>query len=259
MAVTDTERQQILKGNGDLPRHVAIIPDGNGRWAKDHTFTRLVGHRHGVEAVREVVRACGEMGIEALSFYFFSKENWNRPRREVIGLMALLRETLLKETDELNTNNVRLAASGRTSELPDNARVQLEEAIDATSGNTGLVLNLAINYSGRAELTDAIASMMRAGCAPEDITEDLVSQHLYTSGLPDPDVLIRTSGEIRISNFLLWQIAYTELVFLDVYWPDFKREHLYGAIDEFQHRQRRFGKTGDQLFRDSEKDAAVEL
>ena len=252
--MTDAQQQEALKARGNLPRHIAIIMDGNGRWAKQHAHRRITGHRHGVEAVRDVVRASAELGIEVLSLYVFSRENWNRPRQEVLALMRLLRETVLKETGELNANNVQLMTCGRTYELPENARTALQNAIEATSGNDGLVLNLAINYSGRAELTDALAALIREGYGADDITDELVANHLYTRGLPDPDLLIRTSGEMRISNFLLWQVAYTELLFPNVYWPDFRRGHLYEAIRSYQQRQRRFGMTGDQLYVNSEQE-----
>jgi undecaprenyl diphosphate synthase len=246
--VTDAEQQAVIKTQGNLPRHIAVIMDGNGRWAKQNGLTRIIGHRHGVESVRELVRASAELGLEVLSLYVFSTENWNRPRQEVIGLMRLLRQTVLRETDELNENNVRLRASGRIDELPRAASGALREAIEITSKNTGLILNLCINYSGRAELIDAVKALVQAGHSADEITPELLSSHLYTSDLPEPDLLIRTSGEVRISNFLLWQTAYTELWFTPVFWPDFRRPHLYEAIAAYQQRQRRFGKTQDQLF-----------
>lgn len=254
--MTDAEQQAALKARGNLPRHIAVIMDGNGRWAKQNGYSRIVGHRHGVESVRELVRASAELGIEVLTPYVFSTENWSRPRHEVIALMRLLRQTLLKETDELNRNNVRLRVSGRMAELPAPAVKALEQAIETTSRNTGLVLNLAINYSGRAELVDAIRQIMRKGHKPEEISDDLISRHLYTYDLPDPDLLIRTSGEMRLSNFLLWQLAYTEIWVTNTYWPDFRRPHLYEAIASYQQRQRRFGKTGDQLFVESQRGAS---
>lgn len=254
--MTDAEQQAALKARGNLPRHIAVIMDGNGRWAKQNGYSRITGHRHGVESVREVVRASAELGIEVLTLYVFSTENWNRPRQEVIALMRLLRQTLLRETDELNRNNVRLRASGRVDELPRQAAKALEEAIEITSRNTGLILNLAINYSGRAELVDAARAIVQEGHNPEEITANLIAAHLYTHDLPDPDLLIRTSGEMRLSNYLLWQLAYTELWFTNVYWPDFRRAHLYEAIANYQQRQRRFGKTEDQLFVESRQGAA---
>jgi len=248
LTLTDAEQQAALKARGNLPRHIAVIMDGNGRWAKQNGFSRITGHRHGVESVRELVRASAELGIEVLSLYVFSTENWNRPRHEVIGLMRLLRQTILRETDELNQNNVRLRASGRIDDLPPAAAKALREAITTTGSNTGLILNLCINYSGKAELVDAIREIVRSGIPAEAITPETVAGYLYTADLPEPDLLIRTSGEMRLSNFLLWQTAYTELWFTPVLWPDFRRPHLYEAISAFQQRQRRFGKTQDQLF-----------
>ena len=249
--MTDAEHQAALKARGNLPRHHAVIMDGNGRWAKQNGYSRISGHRHGVESVRDVVRASAQLGIEVLTLYVFSTENWNRPRGEVVALMRLLRHTLLKETDELNRNNVRLRTSGRTAALPAQAQKALQQATETTAGNTGLILNLAINYSGRAELVDAVRAIVRDGHLPDQITEEIVAAHLYTHDLPDPDLLIRTSGEMRISNFLLWQLAYTEIWVTTVFWPDFRRSHLYEAIEDYQRRQRRFGKTGDQLFVES--------
>jgi undecaprenyl diphosphate synthase len=253
--VTDAEQQAALKARGNLPRHIAIIMDGNGRWARQNGYNRIAGHRHGVESVRDIVRACGELGIEVLTPYVFSTENWSRPRQEVVALMRLLRRTLLKETDELNRNNVQLRASGRIDELPREAARALRQAIEGTAHNSGLILNLAINYSGRAELVDAVQRILREGRSPEEISDEVIGHHLYNPDLPDPDLLIRTSGEMRISNFLLWQIAYTEIWVTNVFWPDFRRPHLYEAIADYHQRQRRFGKTGDQLFVDSKQGA----
>lgn len=257
LTVTDAEQQSALKARGNLPRHIAVIMDGNGRWAKQNGFARIIGHRHGVESVRELVRASAELGVEVLSLYVFSTENWNRPRHEVIGLMRLLRQTILRETDELNQNNVRLHASGRIDDLPKAASKALREAIRTTDKNSGLIVNLCINYSGRAELVDAVRAIVREGNPAEEITPEAITSHLYTAGLPEPDLLIRTSGEMRLSNFLLWQTAYTELWFTPVLWPDFRREHLYEAISAFQQRQRRFGKTQDQLFVEPQETSPV--
>ena len=244
----DEKRQAELKSRGNLPRHVAVIMDGNGRWAKGRGFSRIMGHRNGVESVRDLIRSSAELGIEVVTLYVFSTENWSRPRREVVALMELLQETVLKETDELNANNVRLRVSGRLDELPRDARNAVKSALAETAANDGLIVNLALNYSGRTELIDAVTAIVEGGYGPEDITADLIQQHLYTSDLPDPDLLIRTSGEMRTSSFLIWQTAYTEFTFPDVLWPDFRRQHLYEAIEVYQSRQRRFGKTGDQLF-----------
>ena len=253
--MTDAERQEQIKQRGNLPRHVAVIMDGNGRWARQHGFSRITGHRNGVESVRDLIRASAQLGIEVVTLYVFSTENWNRPRKEVLALMNLLQETVLKETDELNENNVRLNISGRLDELPDNARNAVKKALAETEQNTGLVVNLALNYSGRRELVDAVRAIVAEGHTENGITQELISQHLYSPDLPDPDLLIRTSGEMRTSNFLIWQLAYTEFSFPEVYWPDFRRQHLYEAIEDYQQRQRRFGKTGDQLFESKGKES----
>ncbi|KPL18259.1 MAG: UDP pyrophosphate synthase [candidate division Zixibacteria bacterium SM23_81] len=237
---------QILKA-GNLPRHIAIIMDGNGRWAMQRGLPRIAGHREGINSVREVVRAAGELGIDVMTLYVFSAENWRRPKREIGALMKLLGETTRREIEDLMKNQVRLAVIGRLEELAPAARRVLTKAVARTERNTGLLLNLAINYGGRDELLDAIrvlAKEVQAGqMSPEAIDEDLFGKYLYTGGLPDPDLLIRTSGEMRVSNFLLWQIAYTEIYVTDVLWPDFRREHLYRAILDYQNRERRFGGT----------------
>jgi len=229
-----------------LPRHVAIIMDGNGRWAKARSLPRLAGHRAGVEPVRTSVRTCAELGVEVLTLYAFSVENWNRPKAEVLGLMQVLKETLKHEQAELDANGVRLRTIGRESDLPADVRAQLDATRDALSHNTGLVLNLALSYGGRAELVDAAKAIARDACGgridPEAIDEALLGRYLYTADLPDPDLLIRTSGELRVSNFLLWQIAYSEIWVTKDPWPDFRREHLVAAIRDYQNRDRRFGR-----------------
>jgi len=239
------ERKIIKKGN--LPRHVAIIMDGNGRWARKRGLPRVAGHRAGIKAVREVVKGCGNLGIEYLTLYTFSVENWNRPVREVNALMRFLRETLRNEVDDLDRNNVRLMTIGRIEDLPPSVRREMERAQRILDDNTGLTLVLALSYGGRVEIVEAmrkIARMVKQGkLSPEEIDLDTVSQNLYTDGMPDPDLLIRTSGEMRISNFLLWQIAYSELWITDVLWPDFRRKHLYEAIMAYQGRERRFGRV----------------
>lgn len=239
------ERKIIKKGN--LPRHVAIIMDGNGRWARKRGLPRVAGHRAGIKAVREVVKGCGNLGIEFLTLYTFSVENWNRPVREVNALMRFLRETLRNEVDDLDRNNVRLMTIGRIEDLPPSVRREIERAQRILDDNTGLTLVLALSYGGRVEIVEAmrkIARMVKQGkLSPEEIDLDTVSQNLYTDGMPDPDLLIRTSGEMRISNFLLWQIAYSELWITDVLWPDFRRKHLYEAIMAYQGRERRFGRV----------------
>jgi len=233
-----------------LPRHVAVIMDGNGRWAKRRGNSRIFGHRNGVTAVRETVEAAAELGIKYLTLYAFSTENWNRPKREVDALMSLLISTLHEETSTLLKNNVSLAVIGDISPLSSKVTEQLMETIKKTSHNTGLKLILALNYSGRWEIVDAvnrICADVAYGKLKSDITSEIFSSYLNTRNMPDPELLIRTSGEFRVSNFLLWQIAYTEFYFSEILWPDFRREDFYGAIVDFQKRERRFGKTSEQL------------
>ncbi|MBI5914961.1 MAG: isoprenyl transferase [Bacteroidetes bacterium] len=234
-----------------LPRHIAVIMDGNGRWAKEHGMPRVFGHRNGVKAVRETTEACTELGVQYLTLYAFSTENWNRPQTEVAALMTLLVETIKKEIKTLNENGVRLQAIGDISRLPEKSYKTLKQAIEGTKNNTRMTLVLALNYSARWEILEAARKLARQAQAgelrPEDIDEAAFSNALATSGMPDPELLIRTSGESRVSNFLLWQIAYAELHFTPTLWPDFRREHLYQAIIDFQHRERRFGKTSEQL------------
>jgi undecaprenyl diphosphate synthase len=229
-----------------LPAHIAIIMDGNGRWAKKRSLPRVAGHKAGAEAVRITVETCARMGIPVLTLYAFSAENWKRPRTEVDTLWRLLRVYLRKELPTLQRSNVRLAAIGRLDALPRVAREELRDAIDSTAGNTGMCVNLALNYGGRGELVDAFNGILDAARRQGKleqlrIDEPMISTHLYTSGAPDPDLLIRTSGEMRVSNFLLWQIAYAELYVTDVLWPDFRRKDLLTAILDYQHRDRRFG------------------
>ena len=236
-----------LRRRGEIPRHIAIIMDGNGRWARSRGIARLMGHRAGREAVREVVRGSVALGVEVLSLYTFSIENWKRPRREVQALMTILRDTLRGEREELRQNNVRLQVIGRPADLPDAVRREIERTEDYLSGSTGLLLLVALSYSGRAELVDAVRRILedqrRSPVSPASVDEELVASYLYTAGLPDPDLLIRTSGEMRISNFLLWQLAYTELWITDTLWPDFRRRHLYRAVADYQTRERRFGRV----------------
>lgn len=234
-----------------LPRHVAVIMDGNGRWAKQRGSIRIFGHKSGVKAVREVTEASAELGIDFLTLYAFSTENWNRPKNEVDALMSLLVSTISTETETLMKNNVKLKAIGCTSSLPANVQEQLNTCIENTSKNNGLTLVLALSYSSRWEIIEAVKKLsedVKQGLLEiSDIDGQIFSQYLETSNMPDPELLIRTSGEFRISNFLLWQIAYSELYFSDVLWPDFRREHFYEALLDFQKRERRFGKTSDQL------------
>lgn len=227
------------------PRHIAIIMDGNGRWARERGLPRIAGHQKGAEALRRVVEGCGEMGVEYLTVYAFSTENWNRPKEEVDALMELLALYLEKEVPELNARNVRLRTMGRTSDLPEKSRSALENAIAQLDGNTGLTLILALSYGSRTEIADAARAMAEKAVSgeiqPADITPELLSQHLYTRDFPDPDLLVRTSGEIRLSNFMLWQLSYSEFHITPVLWPDFGKDQLRLAINDFQGRHRRFG------------------
>jgi undecaprenyl diphosphate synthase len=245
--LSGTLTPEELRQRGEIPRHIAIIMDGNGRWARSRGIARLMGHRAGREAVREAVRGCVALGVEVLSLYTFSIENWKRPRREVQALMTILRDTLRGERDELHQNNVRLQVIGRPADLPATVQREIQRTEDYLSANTGLMLLVALSYSGRAELVDAVRRILedqrRAPIAPANVDEELVASYLYTAGLPDPDLLIRTSGEMRISNFLLWQLAYTELWITDTLWPDFRRRHLYRAVADYQTRERRFGRV----------------
>ena len=232
-------------------KHIAIIMDGNGRWAKQHGLERVYGHKEGANAVRRVVEEAGKLQIPYLTLYTFSTENWNRPEAEVTALMSLLVSAIREETDNLIRNNVRLNAIGNLDDLPESCRRELADAIGRTSHCTGLTLTLALSYSGRSELTRTTRQITKLAAdgklAPEAVTDETISNLLYTNGMPDPDILIRTGGEQRISNFLLWQIAYTELFFLPVMWPDFTGEHLRDVIGRFLSRERRFGKTSEQL------------
>ena len=234
-----------------LPQHVAVIMDGNGRWAKEHGKPRIWGHRNGVKSVREVTEAAAELGVKWLTLYAFSTENWNRPRMEVGALMDLLVNTIREELETMNKNNIRLGAIGDIDKLPAKTRKALLEGIENTKNNTRMTLTLALNYSSRWEITHAmkkaVAEAKAGKLTDQDIDESKVASFLTTTGIPDPELLIRTSGEHRVSNFLLWQIAYTEFYFTDIYWPDFEREEFYTAILDFQQRERRFGKTSEQV------------
>lgn len=234
-----------------LPKHIAVIMDGNGRWAKMRGKPRVFGHRNGVNAVREISESAAEIGVEWLTLYAFSTENWNRPALEVNALMSLLVDTIRKEIATLNKNNIRLNAIGDLEKLPSQSYVALMEGIEGTSQNTRMTLTLALNYSSRWEIVNAakqIAEACKEGSvSSEDIDEGMFNQYLQTAQMPFPELMIRTSGERRISNYLLWQLAYAELYFTDVFWPDFTKEHFYAAILDFQQRERRFGLTGEQL------------
>ncbi len=234
-----------------LPRHVAIIMDGNGRWAKKYGKHRVFGHRSAVKSVREVTEGAAELGIEYLTLYAFSKENWDRPKLEVNALMQLLVSTIRKEAETLQKNKIRLRAIGDIANLPPKGQEELRQAIDLTRNNERMTLILALSYGGRWELKEAlkeISDKVKKGILQKDeITEDLISAHLNTAGIPDPELMIRTSGEMRISNFLLWQLAYTELYFTQTLWPDFRKKDLYDAIVSYQNRERRFGKISEQI------------
>ena len=231
----------------NLPKHIAITMDGNGRWAKSKGKLRIFGHKNGVKAVRDTVEGAAKVGIEYLTLYAFSSENWNRPEKEVNALMTLLVSAINKETKTLMDNNIRLSTIGDVNKLPSKAQKELEEAIIKTKDNTRMNLVLALSYSGRGEILNAVQNIIKDGKKPEEINEDTFQQYLTTKSVPDPELLIRTSGEYRISNFLLWQIAYSELYFTETLWPDFRRADLYKAILNYQSRERRFGKTTEQL------------
>lgn len=247
----DRAVQETLKAAGDIPRHIAVIMDGNGRWAKSRGELRVAGHSAGVESVRDTVEASAQLGVKYLTLYAFSKENWKRPKTEVTALMQLLIKAIRKETKTLNENNIRLNAIGNIYELPEKVKDELLEAMNLTKNNKRMTLSLALSYSGRWEIMQAtrrIAEQVKLGLLnPEDINDDLFERHLATYGMPHPELMIRTSGEFRISNFLLWQLAYTEIYIADCYWPDFRRQALYAAIRDFQKRERRYGMTSEQL------------
>jgi len=226
-----------------LPSHIAVIMDGNGRWARRRALPRFMGHRAGVESVRKVLRACGEIGVKYLTLYTFSTENWQRPKPEVDQLMTMLDRLLVDEEPELQKNHVRVRAIGRTADLPIKTQEKLSGLVDRTSGNTGVTLTLSLSYGARSEIVDACRRLMQAGLKPEDVTEQSFPAWLYDPELPDVDLLIRTAGEQRISNYLLWQSAYAEFYFTETLWPDFRKRHLLTAIDNYNQRVRRFGRV----------------
>ncbi len=242
-------KNSILKNK--VPTHIAIIMDGNGRWAKLKNKPRIFGHKNGVNSVRETIEACGDIGVEYLTLYAFSTENWNRPKLEVKTLMALLVSSLKKELKILQENNIKLNTIGNINDLPKSAQKELKEVIEKTKNNNALTLTLALSYGSRDEIVNVIKNISKKvvnnELQIEEIDENIINNHLYTFSLPDVDFLIRTSGEKRISNFLLWQIAYAEMYFTNTLWPDFKKENLYNAVLEYQHRERRFGKTSEQI------------
>lgn len=247
----DKAIQDRLKENGEIPKHIAIIMDGNGRWAKGLGFTRAIGHREGVNSVRDIVEACGQLGVKFLTLYTFSTENWKRPKSEVTILMKLLIKGLRDEADRLHRNNIKLIATGNLDKLPEKVHDELKDAMEKTKYNKKMTLNLALSYSGRWDILNAIKDLY-SDCKSgkinkEDIDESLFSNYLVTKNIPDPDLMIRTGGEYRISNFLLWQLAYTEIYIDKIFWPQFRRESLYKAIEVYQTRERRFGMVSEQL------------
>ncbi len=250
----DFAKIKEVKSSGVIPKHIAIIMDGNGRWAKKNGLPRAAGHRKGIKTVREIVEACANLGVEFLTLYTFSTENWQRPKTEVSTLMRLIVKSLKDETEQLHKNNIKLTSIGNSDMLPKEVQRELEEAFEITKMNTKMTLNLAISYSGRWELTNAvqkIATDVKNGKMElDDISENTISAYLNTSEIPDPELLIRSGGDMRISNFLLWQIAYSEIYVTDVLWPKFKTDDLLSAINEFQRRERRFGLVSEQIKED---------
>ena len=249
MPIKDIKDSIIDKNN--IPKHIAIIMDGNGRWAKVHSLPRIAGHKEGIVSVRAITKICGDIGVKHLSLYTFSSENWRRPKNEVKALMRLLLLTIRREIKDLNKNNVRLTTIGNMGDLPDDARKGMEEGLKITEKNSGLNLILALSYGGRQEIIKMVQSIARKALngeiEPEKISEDNIVNELDTAKIPDPDLLIRTGGELRISNFLLWQIAYSEIYVTDIYWPEFREKELLDAVADFQARERRFGHISEQL------------
>ena len=249
MSIKDIEDSIINKNN--IPKHIAIIMDGNGRWAKAHSLPRIAGHKEGIDSVRAITKKCGDIGVKHLSLYTFSSENWSRPIKEVQALMGLLLLTIRREIKDLNKNNVRLTTIGNMGDLPDDARKGMEEGLKITENNSGLNLILALSYGGRQEILKMVQSIARKAIngeiEPEKLSESDIVNELDTAKIPDPDLLIRTGGDQRISNFLLWQIAYSEIYVTDTYWPEFKEKELLDAVADFQDRERRFGRISEQL------------
>ena len=249
MPIKNIEDSIINKNN--IPKHIAIIMDGNGRWAKAHSLPRIAGHKEGIDSVRAITKKCGDIGVKHLSLYTFSSENWSRPIKEVKALMGLLLLTIRREIKDLNKNNVRLSTIGNMGDLPDDARKGMEEGLKITENNSGLNLILALSYGGRQEILKMVQSIARKAIngeiEPEKLSEGDIVNELDTAKIPDPDLLIRTGGDQRISNFLLWQIAYSEIYVTDTYWPEFKEKELLDAVADFQDRERRFGRISEQL------------
>ncbi len=257
-SASDEQIEVLLKKSGEIPKHIAIIMDGNGRWAKKRGLPRVAGHKRGVDTVKEIVEACAEIGVKFLTLYTFSTENWKRPKDEVSTLMRLLLNSLRDRVNELNDNDIRLTTIGNIDALPVAVRKQLEFDIERTKNNKKMVLNLALSYSGRWELLEAIKqitdSAVQGKIKSVDIDEKIVSSFLTTKDIPDPDLVIRTSGEFRVSNFLLWQIAYSEFIITETLWPDFSKFDLYDAIKIFQKRERRFGKVSEQITKNEKEE-----
>ena len=257
-SASDEQIEVLLKKSAEIPKHIAIIMDGNGRWAKKRGLPRVAGHKRGVDTVKEIVEACAEIGVKFLTLYTFSTENWKRPKDEVSTLMRLLLNSLRDRVNELNVNDIRLTTIGNIDALPVAVRKQLEFDIERTKNNKKMVLNLALSYSGRWELLEAIKqitdSAVQGKIKSKDIDEKIVSSFLTTKDIPDPDLVIRTSGEFRVSNFLLWQIAYSEFIITETLWPDFSKFDLYDAIKIFQKRERRFGKVSEQITKNEKEE-----
>ena len=239
------EKKSSFPKSGNVPQHIAIIMDGNGRWAKKRSLPRPAGHREGINSVRTIVKECGKLGVKYLTLYTFSAENWRRPKQEVSALMHLLLATINREVNDLNRNNVKLMVMGKIEDLPKKPLQGILNGIERLKSNTGIVLNLALSYGGRQEIIDAVQRICKEG--KQNISVEEFSAYLYTADIPDPDLLIRTSGELRLSNFLLWQLAYTEIYFTDVLWPDFREAELAAAISAYQNRERRFGMVSEQI------------
>ncbi len=254
----DLARIESVKKSGNIPKHIAIIMDGNGRWAKKRNLPRVKGHQKGIETVREIVEACVNLGVEFLTLYTFSTENWKRPKFEVSTLMRLIVKSLRDETDELNKNNIKLTTIGNIDLLPELVRQELNDAFAKTKNNDKMILNLALSYSGRMELVEAVKKIAddvsEGKIKKEDINEDLISKRLMTENMPDPDLLIRSGGEMRISNFLLWQVAYSELYVCKDFWPDFKTANLVDAIKSYQMRERRYGLVSEQIMKNAHQE-----
>jgi len=257
LSTTDKKLIEEVKAKGNIPQHIAIIMDGNGRWAKKRNLPRVAGHKRGVDSVRETIETCVGLGVKTLTLYTFSTENWKRPEDEVSTLMRLIVKSLQNETDELNTNNIRLTTIGDTKSLPVIVQKELQAALDKTAGNSKMTLNLALSYSGRWELVEAVKhitnAVIKGKLKIDEISEVTISQFLTTSGMQDPDLMIRSGGEFRISNFLLWQIAYSEIFVSDILWPEFRCKHLLEAVKDYQKRERRFGLVSEQLLTNYKK------